>query len=402
MPPKTGKEVGDPFAGLDGSSSAAQDAASLHGTQLGAVQSIRVTRIPLYEIQPDPLQPRRIVPNELRTLFQGDAPGFLREWINTAEIEPMPYFGEGFEIPSYEHPVQTSLQQVLLLARSIKDTGLTNPITVIRSGRSTYTLETGERRWFAFQLLHTLFGDEFSDIPARVMNERSVWRQASENNQRDDLNAIAKARQYALLMMDVMMSKGDKIESIENFDSEREYYAQIAAAPFPYGFMDKIQNAMGFSSRASVTRHRQLLGLADEIWILADDYNCPESVLRQLLGRSVEEQIAGFEEWLKVRSKNETVTNGYSLEEKEDVTNGYKLEEESVTTGNTLEEGNVSNGSNSPENEVVEKFKQYNKQLSQLFSIDAQSLTKKKRQEYRQSISNLRRLLDNLEARLKD
>jgi hypothetical protein len=401
MPPKTGKEVGDPFAGLDGSSSAAEDAASLHGTQLGAVQSIRVIRIPLYEIQPDPLQPRRIVPNELRGQFQGDAVSLLREWINTAEIDPIPYFGEDFEIPTYEHPTQTSLQQVLLLARSVKDAGLTNPITVIRSGRSSYTLETGERRWFAFQLLNTLFGDEFRDIPARVMNEHSVWRQASENNQRDDLNAIAKARQYALLMIDVLESKGDKIEPLENFASEREFYAQIAAAPFPYGFMDKIQNAMGFASRASVTRHRKLLTLTDEIWAAADDYNCPESVLRQLIDKPLDEQKLGFEQWLKGRGKEESVTTGNTLQDDELVTNANNLGEQNISNG-YISKKNVDNGNDSPEEETIRKFSQISKQVSQLFLQDSQSLTKKKRQDYQQKISQMRRVLDDLEARLKD
>jgi hypothetical protein len=394
MPPKTGKEVGDPFAGLDGSSSAAEDAASLHGTQLGGLQSIRVIKVSIHDIQPDPLQPRRIIPNDLREAYQGDAESFLRGWIEAAQIDPMPYFGENFDIPSYEDPIQSSLQQVLLLARSIKDTGLTNPITIIRTGRSSYTLETGERRWFAFQMLYNLFGDEFREIPARVMNERSVWRQASENNQRDDLNAIAKARQYALLMMDVLQSKGEKIETPENFGSERAYYAQVSEIPFPYGFMDKIQNAMGFSSRMSVTRHRALLRLSDDVWGLADDYDCPESVLRQLLDKPLDEQIEAFEEWRNLRNRDESVTTGYNSEEDDG---------KSVTTGyNSEEERNASTGNNSPKNDVVENFKKYHKEVSALFEIDAQTLTKKKRLEYQQKIAQMRRILDNLEARLKD
>jgi hypothetical protein len=393
MPPKTGKEVGDPFAGLDGSSSAAEDAASLHGTQLGGLQSIRVIKVSIHDIQPDPLQPRRIIPNDLREAYQGDAESFLRGWINAAQIDPMPYFGENFDIPSYEDPIQSSLQQVLLLARSIKDTGLTNPITIIRTGRSSYTLETGERRWFAFQMLYNLFGDEFREIPARVMNERSVWRQASENNQRDDLNAIAKARQYALLVMDVLDDDSAQLEPMENFSSERAFYAQVKDARIKRGFGDKIQNAMGFAGRVSVHRHRELLGLSDELWMFADDYNCPESVLRELIKLPLDEQLAGFEAWLQARSKEQLVTNGDKLDEEEkNVTSGY----------NSEEERNVSIGNISPKNEVVENFKKYHKEVSALFEIDAQTLTKKKRLEYQQKIAQMRRILDNLEARLKE
>jgi hypothetical protein len=264
-------------------------------------------------------------------------------------------------------------------------------------------LETGERRWFAFQMLYNLFGDEFREIPARVMNERSVWRQASENNQRDDLNAIAKARQYALLVMDVLQSEGSKIEPMENFSSERAFYAQVKEARVPRGSGDKIQNAMGFSSRMSVMRHRDLLGLPDELWMLADDHNCPESVLRQLLEMPANEWIASFEEWLQLRGKERIVTTGYNSEEDEqELTNRNNSEEErNVSLGNNSNE-NVSNGYNSPKNEVVENFKKYHKEVSALFSIDAQTLTQKKRKEYQQKIAQMRRILDNLEARLKD
>lgn len=398
MPPKSGKEVGDPFAGLDGSSSAAEDAAMLHGTQLGSVQSIRVIKVPLYDIQPDPLQPRRIIPNELRDAFHGDAQAFLRHWIAEAQIDPMLYFGEDFEIPVYEQPFHEELQKVLLLARSIKDTGLTNPITVIRSGRSSYVIETGERRWFSFQLLYSIFGEEFAEMPARVMNERSVWRQASENNQRADLNAIAKARQYALLVMDVLDKQGERITPLESFETEREFYAQIADARIPHGYSDKIQNAMGFSSRVSLMRHRDLLRLPNPIWNLADDYNCPESVLREFLGETLENQLAWFKLWLEERSRGNNVSDGNNL--KGDVSNGNNLDK-NVSDGNNSDE-KVSTGNNSDADEIIKNFNKSSKQISQLFLVDASSLTKKKRQEYRQSIQAFREILDNLEARLDE
>ena len=101
------------------------------------------------------------------------------------------------------------------LAGSIRQDGLTNPITVVKTG-DTHVIETGERRWVAFHLLNAYIdGDDYQSIPARRMPELNLWRQASENTARDALNAIARARQIALLLMD--MHGWEHFAAIEDF-----------------------------------------------------------------------------------------------------------------------------------------------------------------------------------------
>ena len=313
------KNTGNPFDGLVPSAtpeqdrSAAEDAAALHGSSFGAVQSIRVVRIPIDSIEPDVLQPRRVIPNEVRNDWQPTASemaAFLQQWVDDTGIAPDHYFEDDEDAPEYQNPSHRALQRLIRLAAEIHRDGLANPITVIRSEQGVYQLETGERRWLAFHLLRLLLGDDYNDIPARVMNEHSVWRQAGENNQRDDLNAIGKARQYAILLMDLLSSIERSFLAPIAFKNEQDYYAQIADDRIPYGFTEQIQTAMGFENRSSIKRHRDLLLLPNQIWQLADDYDCPESVLRRLTDEPVDVQMRLFSQWVVQHGGQPIVANG--------------------------------------------------------------------------------------------
>jgi ParB-like chromosome segregation protein Spo0J len=174
------------------------------------------------------------------------------------------------------------------LAISIRKTGLTNPITVVRMDR-IYRLETGERRWLAYHLLNIYFPDEdWNRIPAHLVDEISVWRQASENNARADLNAISRARQLAILLMDLLAERGYEFytfdELIETGGTEREYYAQVADGNefrVPRGEGERLLNAMGLKNPTQIRQYRQLLRLPDEVWQEADDKNLTEGEIRR-------------------------------------------------------------------------------------------------------------------------
>src|SRR5690606_34285023 len=100
-------------------------------------------------------------------------------------------------------PLEGSLLALADLAGNIRRNGLMNPISVVRVGER-YQIETGERGWLAHHLLRLLTGDDnWQYVAARVVERSSVWRQAGENSARADLNAISKARQFALLLMDL-------------------------------------------------------------------------------------------------------------------------------------------------------------------------------------------------------
>ena len=278
--------------------------------------------ISIFDIYPDPMQPRRAIPSSVRQGWDGSPAGVERVLVawHQAVCEER---GEWFDL--HEHlqaegdaedahrkigPLEKSFLKVIDIAGSVRREGLTNPITVTEirarnaSGRAEgdraqYQLETGERRWLAYHLLNAEFpGENWDKIPARVIDTASIWRQASENNARDNLNAIAKARQYALLMMDLWSNDPQspvQFEPFDAFENEREFYAQIVSKQVnraPSGKNHLIMSAMGVSSRGSLSFYKRFLTLPDEVWQIGDDYDLPEEFLYRLAKMEPEQAIA--------------------------------------------------------------------------------------------------------------
>jgi hypothetical protein len=180
--------------------------------------------------------------------------------------------------------VESSFLRLLELAASIRREGLTNAITILRAAKD-HVIETGERRWLAYHLLHLHFGDDdtedWSKIPARVMNERNVWRQASENNARKNLNAIARARQLSILLMD--LHGWDKFQPIENFANEQDFYAQVEDGNewrIPRGKGEQLLTAMGLNNQTQLRQYRSILRASHDLWQLADDNDLSEFEIR--------------------------------------------------------------------------------------------------------------------------
>lgn len=277
-------DITDPFAG--GLSPESADEQLYGKVEIGKnAGKTRIRPIEILKIQPDPLQPRRAIPSQIRGNWQpnpNEIAQFLEHWIAESKIDIAPYFAAETdqETPDPENPTQAALIPVLQLAASIQRSGLTNPITVTKDG-ADYRLETGERRWMAFHLLHLLQpeNDEWEKIPARIMDAHDLWRQAAENNARENLNAIGRARQYALLLMDLLRESGKELQPFSAFQSEREFYAQVVDERAPYGKNEQLMSAMGFTSRVSASRCRSLLTLPDEAWQIGDDYNLPQETL---------------------------------------------------------------------------------------------------------------------------
>jgi len=265
--------------------------------------------ISIFEIYPDPTQPRRAIPSSVRQGWDGNptqVKAVLSAWLSAVSDERGVWFdlrehllAEGDAAADKKiGPIEKTLLSVIDIAASVYRDGLTNPITVT-SQASGYRLETGERRWLAYHMLHAEFEDErWSKIPARVIETASVWRQAAENNARDNLNAIAKARQYALLLMDLWSNDPDTpvhFEPFEVFENEREFYAQVVGEKVnraPRGQNQLILSAMGVSSRGTLSFYRSFLTLPDEVWRIGDDYSLPEEILYHLARMEPEQAVS--------------------------------------------------------------------------------------------------------------
>jgi hypothetical protein len=308
-----GKRFSDPLAEEEAQSqgdaqrSIQGDAAEIYGTT--DIQTkpspTRITMVNIFEIYPDRTQPRRVIPTEIREAWDGHTqtlPALFDHWLKQAESEK----GESIDIrallgrvettPISEQftedtvtmgPLEAALVSLSQLAADIRQNGLTNPISAVR-GDGYHILETGERRWLAFHLLNAAYGgetDKWSKIPTRVMEAFSRWRQASENNTRSDLNAIGKARQLALLLMDLLGKEYD-FRTIDDFTNELEFYRQVADGNtyrVPRGRGEDVVQAMGLKSPDQIRQYRELLRLPLQIWQLADDRNLALRTLREIM-----------------------------------------------------------------------------------------------------------------------
>jgi len=198
------------------------------GSQQFQDNSIRVERILLQMVRPDPIQPRRVLPERVHQAFHNNRltpTQALRELVQTAQVAArqrgQPFQGvldllnisENEDEQDQEQkysPEEQLLRDLINLALTIRDDGQVNPLTVVDVSQGVtrlYRIETGERRYWASWLLRDFIPGYTGDgmIPCIVIStERSsVFRQAKENTARAGLSAIAMARQAALLLLAV-------------------------------------------------------------------------------------------------------------------------------------------------------------------------------------------------------
>lgn len=260
----------------------------------------------IMDIWADVRQPRRAIPLSIRMHWNGnpaDVPALLKQWHAVAEaagadvdLEAL-LKGEGEGIDTDKlHSVAQEFIALARLAAHIHANGLINPITVIESdGRML--IESGERRWLAHHLLHMVLGGTWGKVLAAKGNANdSIWRQAGENTQRRQLNAIGMARQLALL---IMAARGTTApvggyreydEIVMSGTCDRRYYAQVADGNvhrIPRGMGERIQGAMGLGME-QLSQYRRLLKLTeddlinDALWVRADVENWPERAIRDV------------------------------------------------------------------------------------------------------------------------
>lgn len=366
-----------------------------------------IRQISIFDIIPDPIQPRRAVPSNVRKQWN-DNPFMIGDlfsaWLKAVVEERKGEFPlddyllvkEGNHDRSEEAgPIETSFMAIIDLALSIRREGLINPVTVAMKGPQRYQLETGERRWLAYHLLHAYFDGSSSDIPneqnkwgkipAIEVTQIDVWRQATENTVRANLNAIGKARQFAILMMALHAEQG---KTFQPFDpkarSDRAYYAQVTKFEnIPYGKRDTLLSAMGVKSPAEFTRCRQLLSLPDEVWIAGDDYNLSQDRLLELADMPAERAIAFVRELKPVDAATlPHISRPYTERRAALIT------DKDVKTGTPL----------------IDKSERplHRQRLNELLSLtrNVKDASPETRQEIRQITRDLRKLLDEIDRRV--
>jgi hypothetical protein len=264
---------------------------------------LRVERILLDLIRPDPIQPRRVLPEQVHFAFHHSelTPAqALRELIRlvqvTARQKGRPFHSVLELLPNPDRdeddkevkltPEEELLRDLTNLAVTIRDDGQVNPLTVVNVTQGVsrmYRIETGERRYWATWLLRSVIEGYTGDgtIPCIVIpaERSSVFRQAKENTARAGLTAVAMARQAALLLLTV---HGYEIPAgaVTN-----DFYRQALDLDLRSRreHTDNVLASMGGIGKMHFSRLKALLRLADEALDLADRHNIEEKRLRHVL-----------------------------------------------------------------------------------------------------------------------
>ncbi|MDX1992444.1 MAG: ParB N-terminal domain-containing protein [bacterium] len=263
--------------------------------------SIRVERLLLEMVRPDPVQPRRVLPEQLHFAFHSNRltpTQALKELVqlvqvaarqrgrpfnNVLELLPNPD-DEGDEDQSVHlSPEEQLLHDLVNLAITIRDDGQVNPLTVVDVSQGVtqqFRIETGERRYWATWLLRDFVPGSNSDgmIPCIIIpTERSsVFRQAKENTARSGLSAIAMARQAALLLLTIHGYQ------IPDTAVPNDFYRQALELDLrgKREYTEAILSAMGGVKKGYLSYIKNLLKLSDEALELADRHNIEEFKLR--------------------------------------------------------------------------------------------------------------------------
>ncbi len=266
--------------------------------------SIRVERLLLEMVRPDPVQPRRVLPEQLHFAFHSNRltpTQALKELVQLVQVaarqrgrpfnnvlELLPNADDESDEDQSVHlsPEEQLLHDLVNLAITIRDDGQVNPLTVVDVSQGVtqqFRIETGERRYWATWLLRDFIAGYNSDgmIPCIIIpTERSsVFRQAKENTARSGLSAIAMARQAALLVLSV---HGYEIPS---HAVTNDFYRQALELDLrgKREYTDVVLSAMGGIGKMHFSHYKALLKLSDEALELADRHDLDEKKLRYVL-----------------------------------------------------------------------------------------------------------------------
>nr|MCU0481564.1 hypothetical protein [Anaerolineae bacterium] len=203
-----------------------------------------------------------------------------------------------------------------------------------------------------------------------------------------------RARQFSLLMMDLLTTQNIRFEEydalVKHGHSDRPYYAQVIPYRVPSGKGEMLSNGLGISHRAAFTRCRTILGLPDEVWTIGDTLDLSEDELLRLARLPSDEQAI-----LEARKLAEIVASRNNFDALDEKLKAGGDKEKSSSSPTLFQDAALKRGKKlfSKQNELVAK---------ELFAIrsgvgEANSATKG---QIRAKIDELRECLNVLEKAL--
>ncbi len=376
-------------------------------------RGVKVVQIVLDRIRPDPAQPRRVLPEPIRSEFLSghiNARQALERWEALVTDEalslgrPRPDWQAlldrnpsdrdedrlGVDPPGQPGPEEEMLRGIVATAATIRHGGQVSPITVAEvDGGSSYRIETGERRYWAHHWLTMWVSEGFEQIQCIVVPEASPWRQAAENTSREGLSSLAMARQLATLLLDLYDIHPDYTRSIPN-----DWYRQALEYRVPRGEGANLRAALGGIERSQFSRLQALLRLSDPVWELADRYRLEEKRLRHVL--KVEDEA------LQVRLVCLMAEENLSADHVKRLVESGHLEE--VLTGAETSSATPASASSDSAQRVVRRWTRLVGQVSEadLSEVAEEWLRRAEPDAVRQQVAALRKLLELVEKRVSD
>ncbi|MBM3146028.1 MAG: hypothetical protein FJ010_13875 [Chloroflexi bacterium] len=248
----------------------------------------RIEVLSLEDVQPDPWNPRHILPADIRGEYISgkiSARVAVQRWVKAGEKNA---------------EIADQIQTYRSMGVSLLDQGQINPITVAKhfreDGSFVWRIESGERRYWAKWLM--VFDGQTDDctIHALIRDELNPTRQAVENIQTASLTAVGEARQVARLFLDRLEITPES-EIARGVPSGSDDYFRLALSPadrlladrkrLPRGFWPALEEIMG-SKRQHLERKMQILRLPDGLLSFVDDHQLTERQLREILANPEE------------------------------------------------------------------------------------------------------------------
>ena len=157
--------------------------------------------------------------------------------------------------PNRDQP-RTNVDEARLdeLSRSIKDSGIIQPILVRPISDGRYEIVAGERRWRAAQRAGLM---KVPVVVRDVPDEKRLELALIENVQRENLNPIEEARAYRRLSDQFQMTQEQIAEAVGRDRATVANYQRLLSLPA------EVQAEVG-TGALTMGHARALVGLADQ------------------------------------------------------------------------------------------------------------------------------------------
>jgi hypothetical protein len=246
----------------------------------------RIVQLVVTDIYPDPNQPRTPL------LPSGEVGGYIRERFIAGEIDCFQAAQEWIDYSTGDLGHTRRIQFFLDMAAGFaaEDGGQINPVTVVpmEEPKGAFLIETGEQRYWATVLGYVKDGQQGDPPMLKVVvkQEFSRKRQVLENRHVGPPTAVSQAREIATLFLsEGFIELPDELA--EANPAEQDPFAihrWVANERKPHKSWEALEEIMSMSDRA-MRRILACLNLPTDLLFLADRFDLPERVLREIIAQ---------------------------------------------------------------------------------------------------------------------